>query len=48
MGRAVTVEDIAWVVVFLVSDLAAYIIGQTIYVDGGLTLYPGFKEAWAS
>jgi glucose 1-dehydrogenase len=48
MKRAGTVDDIAAVVEFLASDLAAYITGQTLYVDGGLTLYPGFKEAWTS
>jgi len=34
--------DIAQVAVFLASDLADYITGQTIFVDGGMTCYPGF------
>ena len=36
-------EDIGKVAVFLASDEADYITGQTIYVDGGMTLYPGFE-----
>ena len=35
--RIGTPEEVADVVVFLVSDRAAYVNGQTIYVDGGLT-----------
>jgi glucose 1-dehydrogenase len=35
-------EDIANVAVFLASDLADYITGVTIFVDGGMTCYPGF------
>ena len=35
-------EDIANVAVFLASDLADYISGITIFVDGGMTCYPGF------
>ncbi|MGA8293727.1 MAG: glucose 1-dehydrogenase [Rhodoplanes sp.] len=35
-------EDIACVAVFLASDLADYINGITIFVDGGMTCYPGF------
>ena len=35
--------DIGGVCVFLSSDLADYIIGTNIYVDGGMTLYPGFE-----
>jgi glucose 1-dehydrogenase len=36
-------EDIACVAVFLASDLADYINGVTIFVDGGMTCYPGFS-----
>lgn len=35
-------EDIGRVVVFLASDQADYINGASIFVDGGMTLYPGF------
>jgi glucose 1-dehydrogenase len=35
-------EDIGRVTVFLASDQADYITGASIYVDGGMTLYPGF------
>ena len=38
----------AGVACFLASDDAAYITGQTIFVDGGLTLYPSFREPWSS
>jgi glucose 1-dehydrogenase len=37
-------EDVARVVVWLASDAADYITGATLYVDGGMTLYPGFAE----
>ena len=30
------------------SDEAAYITGQTLFVDGGLTLYPSFESTWSS
>ncbi len=36
-------EDIGRVAVFLASDQADYITGASIYVDGGMTLYPGFS-----
>ncbi|WP_393097029.1 SDR family oxidoreductase [Streptomyces sp. LN325] len=35
-------EDIANVVAVLASDLFDYVVGSTIYVDGGMTLFPGF------
>jgi NAD(P)-dependent dehydrogenase (short-subunit alcohol dehydrogenase family) len=36
-GRIGLPEDIAYTVVFLISDAAEFITGQVIYVDGGLT-----------
>ena len=48
MGYAATPEAIAPVFTFLASDEAAYVTGQTLYVDGGLTLYGDFKENWSS
>ena len=36
-------EDIARVAVMLASDLADYITGASIFVDGGMTLYPEFS-----
>jgi glucose 1-dehydrogenase len=35
-------EDIGRVAVFLASDQSDYITGASIFVDGGMTLYPGF------
>ena len=48
MARAGTAEEMGAVACFLASDDAAYISGQTIFVDGGLTLYPSFREPWSS
>lgn len=48
MARAGTAEEMAAVTVFLCSDEAAYITGQTLFIDGGLTLYPDFRSAWSS
>jgi glucose 1-dehydrogenase len=48
MGRAGTAEEMAAVSAFLCSDEAAYITGQTIFVDGGLTLYADFRTTWSS
>jgi glucose 1-dehydrogenase len=47
MGRAGTSEEMAAAVAFLCSDEAAYITGQTLFIDGGLTLYPDFLEPWS-
>jgi 3-oxoacyl-[acyl-carrier protein] reductase len=38
LGRFGTPDDIAAVVVFLASEQAAYVTGQTIVVDGGMTM----------
>ncbi|WP_327681515.1 SDR family oxidoreductase [Streptomyces sp. NBC_00467] len=35
-------QDIAHAVVGLASDLMDYVVGTTLYVDGGMTLFPGF------
>jgi glucose 1-dehydrogenase len=35
-------EDIGRAVVWLASDSSDYVTGATLYVDGGMTLYPGF------
>ncbi|MFQ4146625.1 SDR family oxidoreductase [Chlorogloeopsis sp. ULAP02] len=48
MGRAGTSEEMAAAVAFLASDEAAYITGQTLFIDGGLTLYADFREAWSA
>jgi glucose 1-dehydrogenase len=48
MQRAGEADEMAGVTCFLASDDAAYITGQTIFVDGGLTLFPSFKEPWSS
>ena len=48
MGRAGEADEMGAVATFLASDGAAYITGQTLYVDGGLTLYPDFRTAWSS
>lgn len=37
-------EDIARATVWLASDASDYVTGATLYVDGGMTLYPGFDQ----
>jgi glucose 1-dehydrogenase len=48
MRRAGSADEMAGVTAFLASDEAAYITGQTIFVDGGLTLFPSFLTPWSS
>jgi glucose 1-dehydrogenase len=43
-GRIGEPHDIAKVTAWLASDESDYITGTTIYVDGGMTLYPGFAH----
>src|SRR5260221_343130 len=37
-------QDIARAAVWLASDEADYVVGTTLFVDGGMTLYPEFAE----
>ena len=48
MRRVGTSEEMAAITAFLASDDAAYITGQTLFVDGGLTLYPDFLDPWSA
>ncbi|MFJ3643924.1 SDR family oxidoreductase [Streptomyces sp. NPDC090108] len=41
-GRIGDPEDIGHAAVGLASDLMDYVVGSTLYVDGGMTLFPGF------
>ena len=41
-GRIGEPEDVARAAVWLASDLADYVTGTSLFVDGGMTLYPGF------
>lgn len=41
-GRIGEPEDIARAAVWLASDYSDYVVGTTLYVDGGMSLYPGF------
>ncbi len=48
MGRAGLAEEMAGTTAFLLSDEAGYITGQTLFVDGGLTLFADFRGTWSS
>jgi glucose 1-dehydrogenase len=41
-GRIGEPEDIARAAVWLASDESDYVVGMTLFVDGGMTLYPSF------
>jgi glucose 1-dehydrogenase len=43
-GRIGDSIDVANLAVFLASDLADYIVGATVFIDGGMTLYPEFRD----
>ncbi len=43
-GRIGEPDDVARAVVWLASDDADYVTGTTLFVDGGMTLYPEFRD----
>lgn len=43
-GRPGKVEDIASAVVWLASDEAEYVTGETLFVDGGMELFADFAH----
>ncbi len=43
-GRVGEPSDIAKAAVWLASDESDYVVGTTLFVDGGMTLYPSFRE----
>ena len=43
-GRIGEPDDIARAAVWLASEDADYVTGTTLFVDGGMTLYPGFAD----
>ncbi len=44
LGRVGTPEDIAGMAIVLASDIAGYMTGTTVFVDGGMTDYPEFAH----
>jgi glucose 1-dehydrogenase len=48
LGRSGEAEEVAACFAFLASADAGYITGQTVYVDGGLSLFAEFRENWTS
>jgi glucose 1-dehydrogenase len=43
-GRVGEPDDIAKAAVWLVSDESDYVTGASLFVDGGMSLYPEFRE----
>jgi glucose 1-dehydrogenase len=43
-GRIGETEDVARAAVWLASDAADYVTGTTLFVDGGMSLYPEFRD----
>jgi glucose 1-dehydrogenase len=42
LGRWGTIDDVARAVAWVASEQADYVVGSTLFVDGGMTLYPRF------
>ncbi|KAA2238207.1 SDR family oxidoreductase [Salinarimonas soli] len=43
-GRVGDPDDIAKAAIWLASDESDYVTGASLFVDGGMTLYPGFRD----
>ncbi|WP_110949566.1 SDR family oxidoreductase [Pseudomonas bohemica] len=43
-GRVGEAEDVANAVVWLASDASDYVHGATLFIDGGMSLYPEFRD----
>ncbi len=43
-GRIGETDDVSKAVAWLASDDADYVTGVTLYVDGGMMLYPSFRD----
>jgi glucose 1-dehydrogenase len=41
LGRWADAVEVARAIAWLASDQASYVVGTTLFVDGGMTLYPG-------
>lgn len=43
-GRIGEPEDVGRAAAWLASDQSDYVVGATLFIDGGMTLYPSFRE----
>lgn len=43
-GRIGEPQDVAQAAVWLASDRSDYVVGATLFIDGGMALYPAFRE----
>lgn len=43
-GRIGEPADVSRAAVWLASDLSDYVVGTTLFIDGGMTLYPSFRD----
>lgn len=48
IGEVGEARQVARGMLYLASEDSDYVTGQTLFIDGGLTLYPDFGEDWSS